>query len=81
MVLTSRQVERPEKAMQLYNILGTLSIRDFKAIITINVIKNLPVNIEDSNLAQHILVQNLEPWKAKQLATNQHRSLKTTLIS
>ena len=51
---TPRQFLRAKKARELYNALGTPSIKDFKSIITTNAIADNPVNTEDIELALQI---------------------------
>ena len=50
-----QQFEKAKRARDLYHALGTPSINDFKAIITLNAIWNNPVTVEDINLAEKIL--------------------------
>jgi hypothetical protein len=65
MLFTNKQIDQAKKARQLYNTLGTPSIKDFKAIITMNAIKNLPVTIEDINLAEKIFGPDIGALKGK----------------
>jgi hypothetical protein len=69
-MFTDRQVERAKKARQLYHALGTPSTKDFKAIITMNAIKNLPVTIDDVNLAEKIFGPDIGALKGK---TTRHK--------
>lgn len=48
---SARQIERAKIAMKLWRNSGNPSIRDFKALIQSNVIKNCPVLVEDINTA------------------------------
>jgi hypothetical protein len=47
-----RQVERAEKARNLYRVIGCPSIRDYKHIIQTNQIKNCPVTLEDIRVSE-----------------------------
>jgi hypothetical protein len=41
-------------ARQVYHALGTPSINDFKSILQMNAIKNMPITLDDINLAAKI---------------------------
>jgi hypothetical protein len=62
---TSRQFERAKRARELYNTLGTPSLKDFKTIIQMNFIKDNPVTIEDVNIAENIFGQDIGSLKGK----------------
>ncbi len=51
---TERQFEQAKRARQLFHALGTPSIRDLKAVIQMNLIKNNPVTTQDVDIAQKI---------------------------
>jgi hypothetical protein len=65
LMFTDCQVERAKAAQQLYHALGTPSTKDFKAIITMNAIRNLPITIEDVNLAEKIFRPDIGALKGK----------------
>jgi hypothetical protein len=69
LLYTDRQFERAKQARQLYHALGTPSTNDFKAIITMNAIKNLPVTINDINLAEKIFGPDIGALKGKTTLT------------
>ena len=48
---TDRQFQRAKHAREIYHALGTPSLKDFKMIISSNQIRNLPINIDDVNIA------------------------------
>jgi hypothetical protein len=54
---TDRRFQLAKHAREIYHALGTPSLRDFKMIITLNQIRNLPINIEDVNIAEKTFVQ------------------------
>jgi hypothetical protein len=60
-----RQFERAKRARELYNTLGTLSLKDFKTIIQMNFIKDNPVTIENVNIAESIFEQDIGSLKGK----------------
>ena len=62
---TPRQFLRAKKARELYNALGTPSIKDFKSIITTNAIADNPVNTEDIELALQIFGEDIGSLKSK----------------
>ena len=62
---TPRQFLRAKKARKLYHALGTLSIKDFKHIITTNTIAGNPVNTEDIKLALQIFGEDIGSLKDK----------------
>jgi hypothetical protein len=69
LMFTESQVERAKRARQLYHALGTPSTKDFKTIITMNAIKNLPVTIDDVNLAEKIFGPDIGALKGKTTQT------------
>lgn len=60
-----RQVQRAKMVRHLYHALGTPSLSDFKAIIKMNVIKNLPITLEDVNIAEQIFGTDIGALKGK----------------
>jgi hypothetical protein len=60
-----RQVERAEKARNLYRVIGCPSIRDYKHIIQTNQIKNCPVTLEDIRVSERTLGQDMYAIKGK----------------
>jgi Reverse transcriptase (RNA-dependent DNA polymerase) len=62
---TERQYQRAKHARQVYHALGTPSVKDFKMIIVSNQIKNLPVTIEDINIAEKIFGPDIGSLKGK----------------
>ena len=52
LLFTNRQVERAKQARNIYHALGTPSLQDFKSIITSNQIRNLPITLDDSKIAE-----------------------------
>ena len=62
---TLQQFEKAKRARDLYHALGTPSINDFKAMITINAIRNNPVTVEDINLAEKIFGPDIRSLKGK----------------
>ena len=51
-VFTPREVNNAKKARGLYQVLGTPSITDFKAIVRSNTSKNCPVTLKHINTAE-----------------------------
>ena len=64
-VYTKRQVDRAEKAKELYAVIGYPSLKDFKHIIQTNQIKNCPVTIEDVNIWTKIYGPDVNAQKGK----------------
>jgi hypothetical protein len=62
---TDCQVQRAKAARQLYHALGTPSINYFKAIRKTNAIKNLPITMEDINIAEKIISPDIGALKGK----------------
>jgi hypothetical protein len=62
---TQRQYQRAKKARELYHTLGTLSIKDFKNIITMNAIADNPVNTKDIEFALQIFGEDIGSLKGK----------------
>ena len=70
---TQRQIERAKAARALYHSLGTPTIKDYKAIIRMNAIRNCPITMEDIDIAEAIYGQDIGNIKGKQLDRNQHQ--------
>eukprot|EP00934_Nitzschia_sp_Nitz4_P004202 Nitzschia sp. Nitz4//scaffold466_size5842//986//4399//NITZ4_009198-RA/size5842-processed-gene-0.7-mRNA-1//-1//CDS//3329552510//4192//frame0 len=66
---TERQVQRANKARELYHALGTPSTSDFKAILRTNMIKNNPVTLDDVNAAERIYGPDIGALKGKSVRT------------
>ena len=64
-LFTPRQVEQAKLARKIYHALGTPSVKDFKAIITMNAIKNLPITLKDVDLAEQIFGPDIGALKGK----------------
>jgi Reverse transcriptase (RNA-dependent DNA polymerase) len=62
---TDRQVQRAKLARNIYHAIGTPSLKDFKLIITSNMIKNIPITIEDINIAEKIFGPDVGALKGK----------------
>jgi hypothetical protein len=62
---TERQFQRAKKARDLYNALGSPSVKDFKAILRLNFIKNNPVTLEDIKIAESIFGPDIGSLKGK----------------
>ena len=62
---SQRQIERAKAARELYHVIGTPSIANYKAIIQANTIKNCPVTIQDINLAERIFGPSISTMKGK----------------
>lgn len=62
---TPRQVELAKKARTLYHALGTPSLKDFKAIVTMNGVRNLPITIQDIERAELIFGPDIGALKGK----------------
>ncbi len=66
---TLRQIERAKQARALHQLIGTLSIRDLKAVIQMNCIANNPVTVEDINVAEKIFGPDIGVLKGKSTRT------------
>jgi hypothetical protein len=62
---TPRQVQQAKLTRQIYHALGTPSLRDFKAIVRTNAIKNLPITIDDINIAEQVFGPDVGALKGK----------------
>jgi hypothetical protein len=62
---TDCQIMRAKMARQIYHSLGTPSVNDFKAILKMNAIRNLPITIEDIKLAEQIFGPDIGSLKGK----------------
>ena len=48
-----------KKARQIYHIIGNPNIENYNHLLRHNIIKNLPVTIDDMNLAENIFGTNI----------------------
>jgi hypothetical protein len=62
---TEREVAQAKMARDLYHSLGTPPVKDLKAVIRMNCIKNNPVTIPDVNLAEKIFGPDIGSLKGK----------------
>jgi hypothetical protein len=62
---TQRQFEQAKRAQELYHIVGTPTIKSFKALIKMNAIKNCPVTTEDMNNAKKIFGAGMSSLRGK----------------
>ena len=62
---TSREIARAKKARDLYHGLGVPSVKDFKAIIRMNAIKDNPITMEDVDIAEKIYGPSISSMKGK----------------
>ena len=62
---SQRQIERAKAARALYHSLGTPTIKDYKAIIRMNAIRNCPITMEDIDIAEAIYGQDIGTIKGK----------------
>jgi hypothetical protein len=60
-----RQIKQAKLTRQVYQALGTPSIQDFKAIVTMNAVNNLPITIEDIDSAELIFGPDIRALKGK----------------
>ena len=68
---TQQQYERAKIARELYQTVGYTSIKHYKNIIKMNVIKSLTVAIEDIDICEKIFGPNIYTSKRKMLRTKQ----------
>ena len=66
---TERQVEKAKLARKLYHAIGNPSLKDYKAIIRMNMIRNCPVTEEDINIAEKIFGKDISTLKGKSVRT------------
>jgi hypothetical protein len=62
---TQRQFEQAKRAQEPHHIVGTPTIESFKALITMNAIKNFPVTTEDVNNAKKNFGANMSSLRGK----------------
>ena len=62
---TQRQFERAKRARALYHTIGTPTVRNFKALLRMNVIQNCPVTVDDVNMAEKIFGPDKSSLKGK----------------
>ena len=71
---TERQFQQAKTARELYNTLGSPSLKDFKAIIRMDFIKNNPVTMEDIKIAESIFGPDIGSLKGKNYKTKAYAS-------
>jgi hypothetical protein len=59
------EFQQAKKDRELYHTLGAQSLRDFKAIIQMDYIKNNPITLENIKLAENNFVPNIESLNGK----------------
>jgi hypothetical protein len=64
-LFTNRQVQQAKLVRQIYHAIGTPSLHDFKAIINTNIIRNLPITLNDINTAEMIFGPDVGALKGK----------------
>ena len=64
-MFTNRQVQQAKLARQIYHALGTPSIQDFKVIVTMNTLNDMPITIEDIKTAELIFGPDIGALKGK----------------
>ena len=67
---TQRQINNANKARELYGIIGYPSTKDFKNMVTNNLINNCPITIEDIKIAEDIYGPNIATLKGKTVRKN-----------
>jgi hypothetical protein len=64
-MFTNRQFTKAKMARQIYHALGTPSVNDFKAVLRMNAIKNIPITLEDVKLAEQVCGPDIGALKGK----------------
>ena len=62
---TQRQFERAKTARELYHIVGTPTVENFKNLLKMNAIRNCPVTSEDVTIAEKIFGPDMSSLKGK----------------
>ena len=62
---TPRQVQRAKQAREFLCTTATPSLRDLKAIIKMNLVKDCPITVEDVNLAEAMFGSDIGVLKGK----------------
>ncbi len=62
---TNKQIELADEARRIYHLVGTPSLENFKGIIKGNMIKNLPITIDDVMRAEKIYGPDIFALKGK----------------
>ena len=78
---TNRQIEKAKQARALYHALGTPTIKDFKAILRMNAIKNCPITLEDIDVAEFIYGKDIGAIKGKTVRQKPHPHLQSHLVN
>jgi hypothetical protein len=60
-----RQFERAKEARELYHIVGTPAMNNFKSLLLMNVIQNCPVTVEHVNISEKIFGPDMSSLKGK----------------
>jgi len=62
---TLQQFERAKEARKLYHIIGTPTMKSFRLLLQMNVIKNCPMTVEDVSIAEKISGPDVSSLKGK----------------
>ena len=62
---TLRQYKCTKEARKLYHIIGAPTMENFKSLLQMNIIKNCPVTVEDTNIAREIFGRDVSSLKGK----------------
>ncbi len=62
---TTKQIQLADDARKLYHLIGTPSLKNFKAIVKGNMIKNIPISVDDIDRAEKIYGPDIYAIKGK----------------
>jgi hypothetical protein len=65
LLYTDQQIQRAKLACNIYHARGTPSLKDFKSNITSNMVKKLPITIDDINIAEKVFGLDVGELKGK----------------
>jgi hypothetical protein len=65
LLYTDRQIQHAKLASSIYHAMGTPLLKDFKSIITSNMVKSIPITIDDINKAEKVFGPNVGVLKGK----------------
>jgi hypothetical protein len=65
LLYTDWQIQRAKLARSIYHAMGTPSLKDFKSIITSNMVKNIPITIDDINNVEKVFGLDVGALKGK----------------